>query len=290
MKGICYKVLVRITRLVGRWFFVAVSRLIAAGYYIFSPKTFESHRFYSILFPDRSTLYHRWCTFRQYQNFTTIHLDRLLLSEQAEAISYTSEGLDYLEQIDENRGAIILQSHLGNWDIAAHLLQQPNRDLNILLYMGIKDKEDVERLQKEQLRDSGIRIIGVDRENSSPFEAVEGINHLRSGGIVSMTGDIIWRKEQRSVEVDFLGQTARFPEAPYVFALLTGAPVLVFFTFRTGSNSYHFTLSKPIVIKETSRNQRQQAIRMAAQQYADLLELTLQQHPFEWYHFDRFIY
>lgn len=290
MKGACYQILVQLTRIVGQWFFVAVSRIIAAGYFSFSPRTGESHRFYATLFQDRSPLYHRWCTFIQYQNFTTIHLDRLLLTEQPDIISYTSEGLEYLGRIDKNKGAIILQSHLGNWDIAAHLLQQQNSGLNMLLYMGIKDKEDVERLQKEQLRSSGIRIIGVDRDGGSPFDAVEGINHLRSGGVVSMTGDIIWRQEQRSVEVDFLGHKARLPEAPYVFGLLSGAPILVFFTFRTGNNSYHFTLSKPIVIKATSRDQRQNSIQQAAQQYANLLQQTLLQHPFEWYHFDRFIY
>ena len=290
MKGVCYQILVQLTRLVGQWFFVAVSRIIAAGYFVFSPRTGESHCFYATLFPDRSPLYHRWCTFKQFQNFTTIHLDRLLLTEQPDAISYTSEGLEYLDRIDKNKGAIILQSHLGNWDIAAHLLQQQNSSLNMLLYMGIKDKEDMERLQKEQLRNSGIRIIGVDRDGGSPFDAVEGINHLRSGGVVSMTGDIIWHQEQRSVEVDFLDHKARLPEAPYIFGLLSGAPILIFFTFQTGNNSYHFTLSKPIIIKATSRDQRQYAIGQAAQQYADLLEHSLRQHPFEWYHFDRFIY
>ncbi len=105
-----------------------------------------------------------------------------------------------------------------------------------------------------------------------------------------MTGDIIWRHDQRNVEVDFLGYKARLPEAPYIFGLLSGAPILLFFTFRTGNNSYHFTFSKPIVINATSRDQRQNAIEQAAQQYADLLEQTLRDHPFEWYHFDKFIY
>ena len=289
MKAKWYQLLVLFSNLFGSWFFMVTARVIAAGYFCFSPRTRESIRFYAALFPDRSPLYHRWCTFQQFQNFTTIHFDRLLLSKRPNAISYTSEGLEYLDQIGD-KGAIILQSHLGNWDIAAHLLQEQNTDLNLLLYMGIKDKENVEQVQKEQLRRSGIRIIGVDREGGSPFDAVEGINHLRSGGVVSMTGDIIWRQDQRSVEVDFLDHKARLPEAPYVFGLLSGAPILLFFTFRTCNNSYHFTLSEPIVIKTTSRDQRQNTIQQAAQQYAGLLEQTLRDHPFEWYHFDKFIY
>ena len=108
MKGICYRVLVRITRLVGRWFFVAVSRLIAAGYFIFSPRTFESHRFYSILFPDRSTLYHRWCTFRQYQIVSSENSQaNLLNSSIGDFQTYLADEIvvgnveEYAEQIKE---------------------------------------------------------------------------------------------------------------------------------------------------------------------------------------------
>jgi len=289
MTGIGYQKVVRFSQLVGPWFFTITARIIAAMFFCIPSRTRESIRFYKALFPEKTSLYHRVCTFRQFQNFTTIHFDRMLLNMQPESISYTSEGLEHLQHINRKTGAIILQSHLGNWDIAAHLLQQQELDVDLLLYMGIKGKEQVESLQKEQLRGSGIRIIGVDQNSSSPFDAVEGINHLRDGGVVSMTGDLLWNPDQRSVEVDFLRYKAHIPVAPYIFAIMSGAPLLPFFTFRTGPNKYHFTLAEPVVIRETSRENRQQSIAQAAQNYADLLEQTLRKHPFEWYHFDRFI-
>ncbi len=289
-KGFFYQLLILASRVVGNWFFVAVSRLIAAGFFFLSNKTAESHRLYALLFPDRSSLFHRWCTFQQYQNFTTIHLARLLLSRQSAKISHTSQGLEYLEQFTGQQGAIILMSHLGNWDVAAHLLQKEKPGLDLLLYMGSRQKEQVEKQQKEQLRRAGVRIIGIEQDNGSPFDGVAGINHLREGGLLSLSGDILWNREQRTVEVDFLSGRARLPMAPYIFALLTGAPILVFFTFRTGHNSYHFSLEKPIVLPETNRQQRQQAIGEAAQQYADLLEQRLREHPLEWYHFERFVH
>lgn len=166
----------------------------------------------------------------------------------------------------------------------------PERGHLYHLYMGMKEKEGVERLQKDQLRRSGITIIAADKENSSPFTAVAGIRFLQSGGLVSMAGDIVWRSDQRKVHVTFLGHDAYLPEAPFIFALVAGAPLLVFFVFRTGESSYHFTLSEPIAIQPTSRQARPAAIARAAQQYADLLEQSLRRHPFEWYHFDRFIH
>ncbi len=289
MNTLWYKLLVRTATLCGSWFFVLVSRIIAAGFFVFSPRVAESRRFYAILYPHKGKLYQFWCTFKQYQNFTTIHLDRYL-ARQAETTTFTSQGWEKLEAVIGKQGGVLLMSHLGNWEMAATLLKKQRDDLKLLLYMGIKEKEGLERLQKDALRQSGVSIIGVDQEDNSPFSAVEGIRFLQSGGLVSLAGDIVWRSDQRKVRVSFLDRDAYLPEAPFVFSLVSGAPLFVFFAFRRGENNYHFSLSDPIIIQPKSRQERQAAISQAAQQYADLLEQSLRQHPFQWYHFDRFVH
>lgn len=288
MKGLGYRLVLRLAGVCGPWLLAASSSTIAAGYFLFSAKVAESRRFYDALFPDRGGLYHLWCAFRQYQRFTTIHLDRFL-ADRSDTTSFTSEGWEKLEAVIGRQGGILLMSHLGNWEMAARLLRRQKSDLQLLLYMGVKEKEGVEQMQKEDLRRAGVTIIGVDQEGGSPFAAVEGIRFLQSGGIVSMTGDIVWRSDQRKVRVTFLGHDVYLPEAPYIFALLSGAPLFVFFAFRSGKNSYRFTLSDPIAIRPHARQDRDQAIGEAAQHYADLLEKMLRQHPFEWYQFDRFL-
>ncbi len=289
MKGLGYILLVRTARICGSWLFVLVSRIIAAGYFVFSRRVPESRRFFAALYPERARLFHLWCTFKQYQNFTTIYLDRFLADEAA-STAFTSQGWEKLETLIGRQGAILLMSHLGNWEMAATLLKQRRQDLQLLLYMGVKEKEGIERMQKDGLRRSGVTIIGADPQSSSPLSAVEGIRFLQARGFVSMAGDVVWRSDQRKVRVDFLGHEAYLPEAPFVFALVSGAPLFVFFAFRTGRNSYHFTLSDPIALQSESRQGRSEAIAQAAQQYAALLERALRQHPFEWYHFDRFIH
>ena len=276
------------TRFLGSWFFVTVSKCIAAGFFLLSKNVRESHRFYGLLFPDKNSFYHRLCSFRQYQNFTSIHFDRFLASH-GQATTFESDGWEKLEAVLHEKGAILLMSHLGNWEIAAHLLKQQKTELNLLLYMGIKEKEGLEGLQKEHLQDSGVKIIAVERDGGSPFDAVEGIRFLQEGGLVSMTGDILWRGGQRSLQVDFMGRKAELPEAPYVFALVSGAPILCFFSFRAGKNTYRFRFADPIYIHSPERRDRAKVIQAAAQQYADLLEQQLRAHPMQWYHFDRFV-
>ncbi len=288
MKYFWYSVLENATGVMGGWLFTLVSRIIAAGFFLFSKNVKESRRFYHLLYPHKNTLYHNYCAFRQYQNFTTIHYDRFLTSH-GEETKFQSQGWDKLELVVQEKGAILLMSHLGNWEVAARVMQQQKMTQKLLLYMGVKEKEGVEALQKEQLQETGVTIIGVEKDGGSPFDAVEGIRFLQEGGLVSMTGDIVWRDEQRQREVDFLGGKAFIPEAPYVFALVSGAPIFCFFSFRTGKNSYAFSVAPPVYVKSSSRKERECAIQTAAQQYTNLLEQQVRAHPLEWYHFERFV-
>lgn len=290
MRGRLYRVLCFFSGLFGAWFFAVVSRIISVGYLIFSGRAPESHRFYRALFPEKGPCYHWWCTFRQYQQFTTIHYDRFLMNHAGQEPLFTSTGWDKLAKVLGEQGGILLMSHLGNWEMAAHLLHDQNDQLPMLLFMGIKEKEGVERLQKDRLRQAGVKIIGVDQQEVSPLGIIEGVKVLRSGGLVSLSGDIVWQKEQRQVEVSFLDRKAYLPAAPYIFAHLSGVPLFAFFSFRSGRNRYDFSLSDPIVVPPSCRSERDKMINRAAQQYADLLVEALRQHPLEWYHFDRFLH
>ena len=102
----------------------------------------------------------------------------------------------------DKTGAILVMSHIGNWELAAQKLN--SKGLPIMLYLGAKHKEQVEGIQKEKLAQTGIKIVATNETEKSPFALLPGINFLREGGIVSMTGDRLWG-EQSYVTVDFLG-------------------------------------------------------------------------------------
>jgi predicted LPLAT superfamily acyltransferase len=193
---------------------------------------------------------------------------------------------------ESGRGGVILMSHVGSWEIAARLLRHQGRNrprMRLLLYLGAKHREQIERRQKKSVEESGIRVISVPENGGSAMDILEGLNFLREGGLVSLTGDRLWGKDQKAVTVRFAGGEARIPEIPYLLAMLSGAPLLIFFGYRTGKGAYHLITKPPLFITKASRGERNRAVEKAAQAYADLLADTVRAHPYEWYHFEPFL-
>jgi len=292
MQDFFYRFLMRISSFTGAWFLKTMAWWIATAYFVFFPqRVMVGVYFYRALFPSRGFLYHLFCTWRQFHNFTSVFSDRWI-AHKSDGISFTREGWENVEKIlISGKGGILLMSHLGNWELGANYLATCSDGVTakLLLYLGEKQGEEIEKRQKDDLAMQGVRIIATRQGETSPFDLVEGIRFLNDGGLVSMTGDRLWNVSQRSVEVDFLGHKAHLPEAPFQFALLSGAPLIVFFVNRTGSGHYHCSFFPSYDVISASRNERAETIRKAAQHYADLLEITLKRYPFEWYHFERFL-
>jgi len=290
MSKLFYNTTTFLTKIMGPWVFALFAWFVATGYFLFFPaRVNNSLRLYRALYPHRGRRFHLGCVWRQFHNFTDVVFDRFML-QQYDNITYTSEGLERLEQtLAGGRGAILLMSHMGNWEVGAHVLKRRLKGTPLLLYMGAKQKEQIERIQKQSLVQNDIRIVAVDENGGSPLDIVEGIRFVRAGGVVSLAGDLVWKKDQRTVRVNFLGHEIALPQAPHVLALVSGAPIFTFFAFRIGKSQYQFSMSPPAFIAPAARDQRDEAIRRSAQKYADALAAALHRYPLQWYHFEPFL-
>jgi lauroyl/myristoyl acyltransferase len=287
MKKMPYNILLYLTRRLGLWFFRVFSWFIATGYFFLFPmRVANSFEFYRTLFPRHGFFYHLWCAWKQYHKFTDIYIHRFIRLDE-ENIEYVKEGWEYLEEaVQKKTGAILLMSHIGNWELAAQTLNK--KGLPIMLYLGAKHKEQIEHIQKQLLAKSGIRVVVTSEDEKSPFALIEGINFLREGGIVSMTGDRLWG-EQSYVTVNFLGHEVNLPDTPHLFALMTGAPLMTFFVYQEAIGKYHIKVSKGRQVVAATRTDRKRAVQESAQAYAaDLSDFT-REHPFEWHHFEPFL-
>jgi lauroyl/myristoyl acyltransferase len=287
MKKIPYKILLYLTRRLGLWFFRIFSWFVATGYFfLFLTRVAESVKFYRALFPGHGFIYHLLCAWKQYHIFTDVYIHRFIpwVAKEAEFIR---EGWEHLyEAVDKKTGAILLMSHVGNWELAAQTLNR--KGLPIMLYLGAKHKEQIEHIQKQILAKSGIRVVATSEDEKSPFALIEGINFLREGGIVSMTGDRLWG-EQSYVTVNFLGHEVRLPDTPHLFALMTGAPLMTFFVYQEAVGKYHIKVSRGRKVVAASRADRKKAVLESAQAYTEDLAEFAREHPFEWHHFEPFL-
>ena len=77
-----------------------------------------------------------------------------------------------------------------------------------------------------------------------------------------------------------LGHEVLLPETPHLLAMLSGAPLIVFFSRRTGKKRYHLKMSEPLYVEKAPRQLRAEAIHKSAQGYADLLETHLRGNLF----------
>ena len=294
MKDFFYRTLISLTRFTGTWLFGIVSWFIATGYFLFSTRRVkDSLYFYGALFPKRSHLYLLSCTWRQFHRFTHVFLDRLLPQQEEKHPFIVHEDAHLIDTVQRKEGAILLMSHLGHWELTAHMFfkiyKDDYPDMKLLLYLGRKHREQIESRQKQDIAARGIEMISIAENEAAPMDLVKGIQFLRKGGLVSMTGDRRWRNDQRFLSVRFLHHKARIPEAPFVLALLSGAPIFTFFTHRAGPYQHILRIFPPLYVRAPSRKDRQQALHCAAQLYADRLEEMVRQAPFEWFHFEPFI-
>ncbi|MBN1474715.1 MAG: lysophospholipid acyltransferase family protein [Syntrophaceae bacterium] len=289
VKKISYYVALYFSRRWGVWFFRTFSWFIATGYYFLLPwRVAYSYKFYKALIPDKSIFYYLRCAWKQYHNFTNVYIHRFVHLPE-DKIEFTKEGWQHLDEaVEKKTGAVIVMSHIGNWELAAQMLS--SKGMPIMLYLGakVKNKEQVEDIHKKKLADRGIKIVTTSEDEKSPFALLEGINFLRDGGIVSMTGDRLWGN-QSFVTVNFLDYEVKLPDTPHLFALMTGAPLMTFFVHEKTFGKYHVRVSKGRKVIALSRAERQKTVAESAQIYADELAQFTREHPFEWHHFEPFL-
>jgi predicted LPLAT superfamily acyltransferase len=289
MGAFFYGLTIRLSRVFGYWPIRGFAWCVATAYFVLFPdRVRNSARFFHALLPERSHWQCLRLAWRQFHQFTTVYVDRLK-AINGEAPEYREEGGELLrDAVAQNAGGVIVSSHLGNWELAAILLMKKYGP-RLLLYVGEKERQELERRHKTDLLEKGIRIVSVAAESATPFDLLDAVSFIRGGGFVSIAGDRVWSPKQQLTDVEFLGRQARVPAAPFVLALLCGAPMFTFFMTLNDDGSYVLSFSRLEAIAAPSRAERDQALRRMAQNYANALAAKAREHPTNWHHFEPFL-
>lgn len=220
---------------------------------------------------------------RHIHTFASTILDRVfLLSGQLDRFDFTVEGISGLEsQIDRGKGVLLLGSHLGSFDaLRAIATRRPDVRVRILLDKAHNPamQQLLDALNPQLARD----IIDAGQHGSAIVLAMK--EALDEGALVAMLADRAVSNES-AVAVDFLGDTTRFPAAPWLIAGVLHMPVTLAFGLYRGGNRYELvfeTLSDGVSLP---RHERAQALTGLVQTYAARLQHHARRAPYNWFNF-----
>jgi len=283
-----YRFLIAVSRIAGLWLVRIPAAIIAAGYFLLLPRRRRaSVAFYRALFPEStrgSALGHTW---RQYQDFARLYAERLEVERRTD-IRFDSEGEHHLaDALAAGRGAILLMSHVGRWEIGARLLGRRHADLTLV--MGGLEEGGARAGVDHALRSAGVDVVTVPGGQGQPFDILQAVQGLRKGGVVSLAADRAYG-DARMLRLPFLGHEVAVTAAPFALALASGAPLLVVFAVRLGRRHYRFTCDPPINLRAPTRAERERVMTEAAASYLARLHEVARAHPEQWQTFGEFLH
>lgn len=191
-------------------------------------------------------------------------------------LSFTHEGVENIEQlVKDGKGGLLISAHLGNWEVAGHLLNRVNTIINIVMYDGEAQQLKAYMNKFESKRSFNIIFIKDDLSHIYEMSAALNRNEL-----ICLHADR-FRPGNRTMQHDFLGSVANFPAGPFILASKLKAPVCFVFAFKETNFHYHFYAYPP----QTYEGRGTLGMEKMLDDYVDLLERMLKKYPAQWFNY-----
>lgn len=255
---------------------------VVAWYAAFSSVTRERAGYYlARRFPDVGP----WQRFKQRYllilTFGRVLIDRAMVgilgAEQIRVELHGKEEL--LALLAENKGVILVNAHVGCWQVAMSALGFMATPVNLLMQ---REEGDIDRHYFEH---AGVECpYHIIDPRGFLGGALEMMEVLKRGEVLSVMGDRMLGDDQNGVAVAFLGGQVTMPFSAYKLASATGAPIVALFSYKTGPDSYDLKLYKTIRVP-SGLGRDQQAFVPYVQEFAKTLEEFSGQHPFQFFNF-----
>jgi predicted LPLAT superfamily acyltransferase len=213
--------------------------------------------------------------------FATSVLDRLLLlAGRQDQFQVSLEGEDLIREVAGNgSGALLFGAHMGNFEVMRTLGdRQPGLAIAMAMYEDNARKVNA-IMAAARLRDPP-EIIALGHLDAM----LKVRERLDEGALVGVLADRTLGDEA-SLQVSFLGATARLPLGPMRAAALLRRRVLFMLGLYRGGRRYHIVFAPLADFTHVGRAERAVAIETAVARYASLLEHYCRSDPYNWFNF-----
>lgn len=215
--------------------------------------------------------------------FSSVILDRVfLLSEQYRRFNVEVHHIEQLrERWARGGGVLVLSAHVGSFD-ALRVKAGMRQGLKVRPIIDLEQNPALSKILNALNPELAASIINARQDGTTTALAIK--EALDENSIVTLLADRA-RPGNAVVMADFFGQPAPFPTAPWLLASALKVPVVLCFGLYMGENRYelHFEPFEERIVLD--RKNREAAVRVLAQRFAQRLEHHVRLAPYNWFNF-----
>lgn len=216
--------------------------------------------------------------YKNYYSFGQSLIDKIVVQSGIKnPLTFNFDGEQHLhDMVSMGKGGLLLSGHIGNWEAAGHLLERLNTRINIVMFDG----------EHQKIKDYLNRVTGEKKANiiviKNDLSHIYAINEAFSNNeLVCMHADR-FVDGVKTIELDFLGETAKFPAGPFVLAAQFKVPVSFVFAMKESRYHYHFYATP---IQQYDFRDKQSSMLLMAKDFATAMETQVRNYPEQWYNY-----
>jgi predicted LPLAT superfamily acyltransferase len=255
-----------------------VLRFVALYYFLFS---FKSTRhlwkyFHSVLnyglFKSLLSIYNNYYQFGQ-----TIIDKIVVMSGMSNPFTFDFDGEENLRLLAESgKGGLLVSAHIGNYEIAGHLLKRLQTPVNLVMYDG--EQEQVKAYLEKVAGKRNMKLILLKNDLSHIYAINDA---LKNNELVCMHADR-FVEGNKTLTASFLDHPAPFPLGPFILASTFNVPVSFVFAFKESHKHYHLYAGP---LKTYAIGNKKDNISLMLQEFVYAMEEKIKQYPVQWYNY-----
>lgn len=184
----------------------------------------------------------------------------------------------------ENKGALIIGSHLGNLEICRALAKDNTAAcFNVLVFTEHAQKfnDFINSLNGD------VKVNLIEVTEMGPDFAIMLQGKIDQGEYVVIAGDrTSTTVAGRVIYSDFIGEQAPFSQGPFILAGILQCPVLMMFCLKApSSGKYNLIFESLSPGIQWTRKTRDAELSQLVNKYAKTLEKYCAQYPLQWFNF-----
>lgn len=279
--GLGYELFYLALRILGRRAAYLILIPVTAWFFVFARKSRRASQDFFLRVQGPTSWGQRQLdTWRHFNTLAQTLSDRLqIMGGNNEAFEIRHTDFSNLEEaLSQDAGVILLSAHFGSWGIAGSQFQG-DVPLNVVVYDN--EAEGVRRFFQRRLKGAPPKVIV---QNSGPTASMDILRALRNREVVAMLADRV-APGGASVRVPFFGAEIELPVGPFQLALISGAPIVLSFGYKSAPNRHELLVLPARTFKAQGRQDRAGVIADGARWFAEALEAQVRAHPHQWFNF-----